>query len=257
MKRTFEEALEHRRSYYSIGSSSPVSDEELIRVVRQAVKHVPSAFNSQSTRIVLLLGDEHKKLWDIVKDTLKARILAEAFVKTEAKIDGCFASGHGTVLYFALGGLSVEVLAVPGHTPADVAYRIGEHVFVGDTLFMPDVGTARCDFPGGDAHQLYRSIRRLLALPESTQLMLCHDYPPAGRTEPAWMCTVAAQRAGNIHVHDGVDEATFVERRLARDRTLDMPTLLLPSVQVNIRAGQLPPAEANGVSYLKLPVNAL
>lgn len=179
--------------------------------------------------------------------------LGDAAPRDGAPFDRLFADGE----IFALGQLSVEVLAVPGHTPADVAYRIGDHVFVGDTLFMPDVGTARCDFPGGDAHQLYRSIRRLLALPESTQLMLCHDYPPAGRTEPAWMCTVAAQRAGNIHVHDGVDEATFVERRQARDRTLDMPTLLLPSVQVNIRAGQLPPAEANGVSYLKLPVNAL
>lgn len=158
---------------------------------------------------------------------------------------------------FRIGALEAEVLHVPGHTPADVAYRVGDAVFVGDTLFMPDVGTARCDFPGGDARQLYRSIRRLLALPDATRLMLCHDYPPAGRSTPCCHCTVAEQRAGNLHMHDGVDEASFVERRQARDRTLDMPTLLLPSVQVNIRAGQLPPAEANGVHYLKLPVNAL
>lgn len=170
-----------------------------------------------------------------------------------APFDRLFTDGER----FALGALSVEVLAVPGHTPADIAYRIGEHVFVGDTLFMPDVGTARCDFPGGDAHQLYRSIHRLLALPDSTRLMMCHDYPPSGRDAPAWMCTVAAQRSDNIHVGGEVDEATFVQRRQARDRTLDMPTLLLPSVQVNIRAGQLPAAEDNGVSYLKLPVNAL
>lgn len=179
--------------------------------------------------------------------------LGEQAPRNGAPFDRLFADGE----IFAIGALSVEVLAVPGHTPADVAYRMGDHVFVGDTLFMPDVGTARCDFPGGDARQLYRSIRRLLALPDATRLMLCHDYPPAGRSTPCCHCTVAEQRAGNLHMHDGVDEASFVERRQARDRTLDMPTLLLPSVQVNIRAGQLPPAEANGVHYLKLPVNAL
>ncbi len=179
--------------------------------------------------------------------------LGEHAPRDGAPFDRLFADGE----IFAIGELSVEVLAVPGHTPADVAYRIGDHVFVGDTLFMPDVGTARCDFPGGDARQLYRSIRRLLALPDTTRLMMCHDYPPAERSAPCCHCTVAEQRAGNLHVHDGVDEARFVEHRQARDRTLDMPTLLLPSVQVNIRAGQLPPAEANGVHYLKLPVNAL
>jgi len=137
-----------------------------------------------------------------------------------------------------------------------MAYQVGDAVFVGDTLFMPDVGTARCDFPGGSAPALYQSVRRLLALPGDTRLFMCHDYPPAGR-EPAWETTVSAQRAGNIHVHDGVSEDDFVRMRTARDATLDMPVLILPSVQVNIRAGEMPPAEANGVAYLKIPVNAL
>lgn len=157
---------------------------------------------------------------------------------------------------FAIGGLTARALAVPGHTPACMAYQVGDAVFVGDTLFMPDVGTARCDFPGGSAPALYQSVRRLLALSGDTRLFMCHDYPPAGR-EPAWETTVSAQRAGNIHVHDGVSEDDFVRMRTARDATLDMPVLILPSVQVNIRAGEMPPAEANGVAYLKIPVNAL
>ncbi|RYF41854.1 MAG: MBL fold metallo-hydrolase [Comamonadaceae bacterium] len=157
---------------------------------------------------------------------------------------------------FAIGDLQAQVLAVPGHTPACVAYQVGDAVFTGDTLFMPDVGTARCDFPGGDAATLYRSVRRLLALPPATRLLLCHDYPPTGR-EPHWECTVADQRARNIHVHDGVSEADFVAMRTARDATLEMPTLILPAIQVNIRAGQLPPAEANGVRYLKVPLDFL
>jgi glyoxylase-like metal-dependent hydrolase (beta-lactamase superfamily II) len=157
---------------------------------------------------------------------------------------------------FAIGALTAQAMSVPGHTPACMAYRIGDAVFVGDTLFMPDVGTARCDFPGGDAHTLYRSTRRLLDLPPETRLFMCHDYPPADRPA-AWETTVAKQRAGNIHVHDGVSEADFVKMRTARDATLEMPVLILPSVQVNIRAGEMPPTEDNGVSYLKIPLNAL
>lgn len=157
---------------------------------------------------------------------------------------------------FAIGALQARALAVPGHTPACMAFQVGDAVWVGDTLFMPDVGTARCDFPGGDAHALYRSVRRLLSLPAETRLFMCHDYPPAGRS-PAWQTTVAEQRAHNIHVHDGVTEQTFVELRNQRDATLEMPVLILPSVQVNIRAGALPPPEDNGVSYLKIPINAL
>lgn len=157
---------------------------------------------------------------------------------------------------FAIGGLTAQALSVPGHTPACMAYQVGDAVFVGDTLFMPDVGTARCDFPGGSAPTLYQSVRKLLALPGQTRLFMCHDYPPAGR-QPLWETTVAAQRAGNIHVHDGVSEEDFVKMRTARDATLEMPVLILPSVQVNIRAGEMPPAEANGVAYLKIPLNAL
>lgn len=157
---------------------------------------------------------------------------------------------------FAIGPLTAEALSVPGHTPACMAYRVGDAVFVGDTLFMPDVGTARCDFPGGNAHTLYHSTRRLLGLPPQTRLFMCHDYPPAGRSA-TWETTVAEQRAKNIHVHDGVSEDEFVKMRTTRDATLDMPTLILPSVQVNIRAGEMPPKEGNGVAYLKIPINAL
>jgi glyoxylase-like metal-dependent hydrolase (beta-lactamase superfamily II) len=158
---------------------------------------------------------------------------------------------------FNIGNLDVEVLYTPGHTPACVSYKIGGNVFVGDTLFMPDYGTARADFPGGDAGSLYRSIRRLLALPPETTLWMCHDYKAPGREDFAWKTTVAEERTHNVHIHDGVDEKGFVAMRTARDRTLAMPVLILPSVQVNIRAGQMPPPEDDGKIYLKLPVNAL
>lgn len=157
---------------------------------------------------------------------------------------------------FHIGALTAKALAVPGHTPACMAYQIEDAVFVGDTLFMPDVGTARCDFPGGNAHTLYQSVRKLLSLPAKTRLFMCHDYPPSGR-HATWQSTVADQRTHNIHVHDGVAEDAFVELRTRRDATLEMPVLILPSVQINIRAGELPPAEANGVTYLKIPVNTL
>lgn len=157
---------------------------------------------------------------------------------------------------FSIGALTASAMHVPGHTPADMAYRIGDAVFVGDTLFMPDVGTARCDFPGGDAHQLFRSIRQLLSLPDDTRLYMCHDYPPAGR-DAAWQTTVAEQRRANIHVRDGITEDNFVAMRTRRDATLSMPTLILPAIQVNIRAGHFPPPEDNGVRYLKIPVDAL
>ena len=157
---------------------------------------------------------------------------------------------------FKVGELVGKVLFVPGHTPACVAYQFGDAVFVGDTMFMPDVGTARCDFPGGDARTLYASTRKILSLPPETRLFMCHDYPPNGR-ETAFETTVAEQRAKNIHVHDGITEAQFVEMRSKRDATLEMPVLILPAVQINIRAGELPPKEANGVSYIKIPLNAL
>lgn len=158
---------------------------------------------------------------------------------------------------FRIGNLKATALHVPGHTPADMAYLIdGEQILVGDTLFMPDVGTARCDFPGGNAHQLYASIKKLLAFPASVKLYVCHDYPPEGRQSHC-QTTVGEQRKSNIHVHDGIDEAAFVEMRTRRDAGLGMPTLLLPAIQVNVRAGNLPAAEDNGVVYLKIPLNKL
>ena len=157
---------------------------------------------------------------------------------------------------FAIGQLQARVLHTPGHTPACVSYVVGRDAFVGDTLFMPDYGTARCDFPGGDARVLYQSIRKLLALGDDLRLHLCHDYMPGGR-EVRWQTTAGEERRGNVHVREGVTEDEFVQMRTARDRTLDMPVLMLPAVQVNARAGRLPPAEDNGISYLKIPLNAL
>lgn len=167
-----------------------------------------------------------------------------------SEFDHLFADGE----QFKLGTLDVEVMHVPGHTPADIAYKIGDAVFVGDTLFMPDFGTARADFPGGDARKLYRSIQRLLALPPETRLFMCHDYKAPGRDDYAWETTVAEQRATNKHVREGVSEDDFVAMREARDATLAAPELLMPSIQVNMRAGHLPPPDPNGIQYLKIPV---
>lgn len=153
-----------------------------------------------------------------------------------------------------VGGLAIEVIHTPGHTPACVSYKIGDAVFVGDTLFMPDYGTARTDFPGGCARQLYRSIRRLLSLPPETRLFMCHDYKAPGRDQFAWETTVEVERRNNKHIHDGVSEDEFVAMRQERDRGLQTPRLLIPSIQVNMRAGRFPPAEASGVRYLRIPV---
>ena len=155
---------------------------------------------------------------------------------------------------FEAGGLNIEVIHTPGHTPACVSYRIGDAVFVGDTLFMPDYGTARTDFPGGCARQLYRSIQRLLSLPPETRLFMCHDYKAPGRDAFAWETTVEAERRNNKHIHEGVSEDEFVSMREERDRTLATPKLLIPSIQVNMRAGRFPPADADGVRYLRIPV---
>ncbi len=157
---------------------------------------------------------------------------------------------------FSVGELTAQVLSVPGHTPACVAYQFADTVFVGDTLFMPDVGTARCDFPGGDAGTLHASIRKILSLPPHTRLFMCHDYPPGDRPI-AFETTVAQQRSDNIHVREGISEDQFIEMRTRRDATLEMPVLILPSVQINIRAGQMPPAESNGTAYIKIPINVL
>jgi glyoxylase-like metal-dependent hydrolase (beta-lactamase superfamily II) len=175
------------------------------------------------------------------------------FATDGSQFDQLFADGA----CFNIGGLVAQVLHTPGHTPACLTYVVGDAAFIGDTLFMPDYGTARCDFPGGDARALYRSIQRIFALPDATRLFMCHDYKAPGRSEHQYLSTVAEQRAQNVHVHKGIDEDSFVAMRTARDAGLAMPALMLPSVQVNMRAGHLPPAEDNGVRYLKVPLDQL
>jgi glyoxylase-like metal-dependent hydrolase (beta-lactamase superfamily II) len=178
--------------------------------------------------------------------------LGPEFSPDGSQFDRLLAEGEN----LSVGGLTVEVMATPGHTPACVSYRIGDAVFHGDTLFMPDYGTARCDFPGGDAATLYRSIRRILSLPPETRLFNCHDYGPNGRPF-AWETTVAVQRRDNIHIKDGIVEAAFIAMRRARDKTLEAPVLILPALQVNIRGGRLPAPESNGTVYLKIPLNRI
>ena len=188
-----------------------------------------------------------------VQSTFKAVFNLDAdFAIDGSQFDHLFKDGE----VFKIGDVEAVAMLVPGHTPADMAYRIEDVIFVGDTLFMPDVGTARADFPGGDAHALYRSIHKVLALPPETTLFVCHDYPPPTRAA-RWQTTVAEQRAKNIHVHDGVTEEQFVAMRAARDATLEMPSLIIPSIQVNVRAGEMPAPEANGIRYLKVPLNAM
>ena len=182
-----------------------------------------------------------------------ATIFNEVFACDGSQFDRLFEDGDS----FSVGGIPAVALHVPGHTPADMAYVIGDALFTGDTMFMPDYGTARCDFPGGDARQLYRSIRRLMALPDETRAFLCHDYKAPARPSYAWETTVRAERANNLHLRGGVSEDAFVEMRTARDATLSTPRLLLPSIQVNVRGGRLPEPEDNGTSYLKLPLNRL
>ena len=178
--------------------------------------------------------------------------LERTFLPDGSQFDHLFKDGE----VFKIGEVEATALLVPGHTPADMAYLVDGAVFVGDTLFMPDVGTARADFPGGDARTLYQSMRRLLSLPPETRVFVCHDYPPEGR-EASWETTVTEQKALNIHVRDGIGAEEFVAMREARDATLEVPTLILPSIQVNVRAGQLPPPDENGVAYLRIPLNAL
>jgi len=193
-----------------------------------------------------------ERITDVQATFRKLYNLERGFLPDGRQFDHLFKDGER----FRIGEIEATALWVPGHTPADMAYVVDDAVFVGDTLFMPDVGTARADFPGGDARTLYHSVRRILALPPQTRMFVCHDYPPAGRAA-AWETTVAEQRDRNIHVHDGVGEAAFVAMRQARDAALDVPALILPSIQVNIRAGRMPPMEDDGVSYLKIPLNAL
>ncbi len=212
--------------------------------------HISAApFLKQATGAPIVIGEHIKAVQKVFKGVFNL-----AYVTADGRpFDKLVADGEE----LELGRLSIQVMHTPGHTPACVSYVIGDAVFVGDTIFMPDFGTARADFPGGDAHVLYQSIRRILALPPETRVFLCHDYKAPGRDAYAWETTIAAERAHNIHVHDGVTEEDFVAMREARDKTLAMPTLILPSIQVNIQAGQLPPPEENGLRYLKLPIDAL
>jgi glyoxylase-like metal-dependent hydrolase (beta-lactamase superfamily II) len=197
----------------------------------------------------IAIGENIRQVQAVFK---KLYNLERTFLPDGSQFDHLFKDGET----FPLGALNATALLVPGHTPADMAYVLDDAVFVGDTLFMPDVGSARADFPGGDAKTLYRSMRRILDLLASTRLFVCHDYPPPERAAK-WETTVAEQRAKNIHVRDGITEAQFVAMRTARDAMLEVPTLILPSIQVNVRAGQLPPPDDNGVSYLRIPLNAL
>jgi glyoxylase-like metal-dependent hydrolase (beta-lactamase superfamily II) len=188
---------------------------------------------------------------EAVQRTFKALFALDDLIPDGSQFDRLIADGER----LPLGDLAIEAIATPGHTPAFVSYKIGDAVFVGDTLLMPDYGTARADFPGGDAATLYRSIRRLLALPPETRIFVGHDYKAEGRDVFAWETTVAAQRAGNVHIHDGVSEDEFVKLRTERDKTLTLPALMLPSLQINVRGGALPPPAKNGTRYLKLPIN--
>ncbi|MBM3549629.1 MAG: MBL fold metallo-hydrolase [Alphaproteobacteria bacterium] len=189
----------------------------------------------------------------VVQKTFRPVFAAWDMVPDGSQFDRLFAEGDSA----PLGRLSIEVMHTPGHTPACITYRIGNAIFVGDTMFMPDYGSARCDFPGGDAATLYRSVRRLLALPGDTRMFLCHDYKAPGRDSFVWETSVKAQREGNIHIKDGVSEADFVELRRGRDAKLSMPALILPSVQVNMRAGRFPPADADGAVHIRIPVDRI
>lgn len=197
----------------------------------------------------IAIGEHIRSVQTIFKSIFN---LESGFSVDGSQFDHLFVADE---IYY-IGNLKVQALHVPGHTPADMAYLIGDAIFTGDSLFMPDVGSARCDFPGGDAKKLYQSVRRILSLPDGTRVFICHDYPPEGR-EVQWESTVAAERAENIHINDSVAEPAFVAMRLALDATLEMPSLILPSLQVNIRAGTLPSPEENGVNYLKIPLNVL
>jgi glyoxylase-like metal-dependent hydrolase (beta-lactamase superfamily II) len=197
----------------------------------------------------IVIGDHITSVQNVFKSVFN---LGDQFAVDGSQFDCLLQDGES----LTFGNLSLKALYVPGHTPACMAYEIGDALFVGDTLFMPDVGTARCDFPGGSAQALYRSIQKVFSYPDETRLYMCHDYPPTERAA-AYCTTVGDEKKSNIHVHTGVSEEQFVQMRNKRDATLDMPNLILPSIQVNIRAGHLPEPEANGKSYLKIPLNAL
>lgn len=236
----------------SVDSLLRVADEQGYTIVWTLETHVHADHLSGSPYIKAKTGAKIG-IGEHIRDV--QRIFRPVFDATDLKIDGSdfdhlFKDGER----FKIGEQDAEVIFTPGHTPADITYKVADAAFVGDTLFMPDYGTARADFPGGDAHRLYRSIRTLMALPPNTRLFMCHDYKAPGRDTYAWETTVQEEREENVHVKDGVSEDAFVAMRIARDATLSAPRLLLPSIQVNMRAGIFPPAHTNGVRYLTIPV---
>lgn len=230
-----------------------VADRENLRIAWVLETHAhadhltAAAYFKAKTGAKIGIGEHIRE----VQALFRARFNLADVSSSGAEFDHLFSDGER----LQIGALTVEVMNTPGHTPACVSYRIDDAVFVGDTLFMPDYGTARADFPGGDARRLYRSIQRILSLPPETRLFLCHDYKPEGRAEYAWETTVGEQRARNVHIHDGIGDDEFAAQRTARDATLAPPLLLLPSLQVNILAGRLPSPESNGTSYLKIPLS--
>ncbi|MGE0483798.1 MAG: MBL fold metallo-hydrolase [Gammaproteobacteria bacterium] len=246
------------------GRTSTASADELIAYIRDRhltvdwilethahADHLSAAPYLKDTVGGQVAIGEHIKT---VQETFKGVFNEDDRFKTDgSQFDRLFADGDT----FAIGKLEARVLHTPGHTPACISYLIGDALFVGDTLFMPDYGTARCDFPGGDPAVLYRSIKKLFELPDETRMFMCHDYMSPTRDFHAWETSVGEERRHNVHVHEGIGEDDFVKVRTARDKTLDMPVLILPSVQVNMRAGHKPPPEENGVSYLKLPMDLL
>lgn len=236
----------------SVDTLLRVADEQGYTIVWTLETHVHADHLSGSPYIKAKTGAKIG-IGEHIRDV--QRIFRPVFDATDLKIDGSdfdhlFKDGER----FKIGEQDAEVIFTPGHTPADITYKVADAAFVGDTLFMPDYGTARADFPGGDAHRLYRSIRTLMALPPTTRLFMCHDYKAPGRDTYAWETTVQEEREENVHVKDGVSEDAFVAMRIARDATLSAPRLLLPSIQVNMRAGIFPPAHTNGVRYLTIPV---
>jgi glyoxylase-like metal-dependent hydrolase (beta-lactamase superfamily II) len=249
--------FDHRNGHASVKGADAIlaaAAKAGIKIMRVLETHAHADHLSAAPYIKLRTGAA-VGIGEHIRDVQK--IFRPVFNATDVSEDGSefdhlFKDGE----QFDIGNLRGEVIYTPGHTPACVSYRFGNNVFIGDTLFMPDYGTARADFPGGDARRLYRSIRRLLALPPDTRLFVCHDYKAPGRNAYAWETTVAAERAESVHVRDGIAEDDFVAMRSARDRTLDAPRLLLPSIQINIRAGRFPPAASNGVHYLAIPIAA-
>lgn len=248
----------------------PVSGRTSTRAMDELIAYLHKEGLSAQWILETHAHADHVSAGNILRQRLGARIGIGARIvdvqKTFAKLfnlkdlatdgrqfDKLFADGED----FAIGGLKAHAMHTPGHTPACVTYVVEDAAFVGDTMFMPDYGSARADFPGGDARALYHSVRKILALPESTRIFCCHDYKAPGREAFAWETTVAAQRRGNLHLRDGVSEADFVAMRTARDKTLNTPQLLVPAIQINIRAGALPPPEDNGIAYVKVPLNTL